>query len=100
MTVAGDQDLTLGAQGFAAATNTLDASKMTGALNVTLTGTAVNDVAVTGGAGDDTATFSVGGFDAGDSFDGGDGIDTVGIDNATATTPVLGGTLKNVEPSA
>lgn len=101
MTIAGDQNLTLAAANFfdAVNVNTVNASAFTGNLNLTLTNdnVATIDVAVTGGTGNDTVTFQS--FDTNDAFNGGDGIDTVGLTNAVATarTPVNGGTLSNVE---
>jgi len=101
MTIAGDQNLTLAAANFfdAVNVNTVNASAFTGNLNLTLTNdnAAGIDVAVTGGTGNDTVTFQS--FDTNDAFNGGDGIDTIGLTNAVATarTPVNGGTLSNVE---
>lgn len=101
MTIAGDQNLTLAAANFfdAVNVNTVNASAFTGNLNLTLTNdnVATIDVAVTGGTGNDTVTFQS--FDTNDAFNGGDGIDTIGLTNAVATarTPVNGGTLSNVE---
>lgn len=101
MTIAGDQNLTLAAANFfdAVNVNTVNASAFTGNLNLTLTNdnAATIDVAVTGGTGNDTVTFQS--FDTNDAFNGGDGIDTIGLTNAVATarTPVNGGTLSNVE---
>lgn len=96
VTVAGAQNLTLDSVGFDGASNVLNAGAFTGDLDVTLNTSGVNDVAVTGGAGDDRADFSAG-FDAGDSFTGGAGVDTLALINATATLPVLGGTVSGVE---
>lgn len=101
MTIAGDQNLTLAAANFfdAVNVNTVNASAFTGNLNLTLTNdnAATIDVAVTGGTGNDTVTFQS--FDTNDAFNGGGGIDTIGLTNAVATarTPVNGGTLSNVE---
>ncbi|MEY8831726.1 DUF4214 domain-containing protein [Phaeobacter italicus] len=92
--VSGDQDLTV--TGALVDATTIDASTMTGKLSVVAdsAGTA-KDVAVTGGTGDDTANFSAG-FEADDSFDGGEGTDTIVLTQATASG-TLGGTLTNTE---
>lgn len=101
MTIAGDQNLTLAAANFidAVNVNTVNASAFTGNLNLTLTNdnAAGIDVAVTGGTGNDTVTFQS--FDTNDAFNGGDGIDTIGLTNAVAIarTTANGGTLSNVE---
>lgn len=94
VTVAGDQDLTLGTVLAFANDGTVDASTFTGDLDVTVN-SGVVDVTVTGGTGDDRADFSAG-FDTGDSFDGGDGTDTLAVTNAVATgTPA--GSVANIE---
>lgn len=98
MTISGDQNLTLGAANFfnTAAVNTVDASKLTGALNMNLTndGATSISVAVTGGSGNDRVSFTT--FDKGDAFTGGTGTDTIALTNAVATgTPA--GTLSGVE---
>jgi hypothetical protein len=98
LTISGDQNLTLNAANFynTAATNTVDASKLTGALNLNLTndGVASIAVAVTGGSGNDRVSFTT--FDKGDSFTGGFGTDTIALTNAVAiATPA--GTLSGVE---
>ncbi|MBO9422746.1 calcium-binding protein [Labrenzia sp. R4_2] len=95
--VTGDQNLTLGAQNFAANASTLDASAFTGNLNANLTNSAAVGVTATGGTGDDTVSFQTGGFTTGDSFDGGAGNDTIGLDAATASGATITGTVKNVE---
>lgn len=90
--ISGDQALTVG--NILDGATVINAGTSTGAVSV-VADSAVNDVVVTGGTGDDTANFSAS-FDAGDSFDGGDGTDTLGLTNAVATgTP--GGTSTNVE---
>jgi len=100
--VTGDKDLTVGVAGTNTVANALggataiNASTFTGNLSVITdsNGTA-KDVVVTGGTGDDTANFSQG-FEAGDSFVGGEGTDTIGLTNALATaTPA--GSLTSVE---
>lgn len=94
ITVLGDQNLTI--TGILTGADTVDASAFTGNLSVVLdSATTAKDVVVTGGTGNDTANFSAG-FEKDDSFDGGEGTDTLGVLNAVATgTPA--GTLKNVE---
>ncbi len=72
----------------------IDASGFKGALAVKAD-SGLLDVVVKGGSGNDSANFSLG-FGAGDSFDGGDGTDTLGLTNAIATGG-LGGTTTSVE---
>jgi hypothetical protein len=92
--ISGSAALTIGTA-LAGAT-TISAADATGAVTVIAdsAGTA-NDVAVTGGTGNDSADFSAG-FEASDSFTGGDGTDTVILTQATASG-TLGGTLTTVE---
>lgn len=92
--VAGDQNLTIDAVLNGA--TTVNAGTFEGNLSVVAdSATAAKDVVITGGIGDDTADFSAG-FETGDSFDGGDGTDTLGLTNAVAVgTPA--GTVSNVE---
>lgn len=102
LNIDGDQDLTLDgiALSNTVGVNTVNAAELTGDLTLTLTNDGARRVAVTGGTGDDTVNFQA--FDAGDTFDGGDGVDTIGLTNATATarTAANGGTLTNVEQLA
>lgn len=102
LNIDGDQDLTLDgiALSNTVGVNTVNAAELTGDLTLTLTNDGARRVAVTGGTGDDTVNFQA--FDAGDTFDGGDGVDTIGLANAIATarTAANGGTLTNVEQLA
>jgi S-layer protein len=91
----GGQGVKIDALTFAGTTGTVDGSKNTGGINVTLTNSGAADVAVTGGTGNDRADFS-NGFAAKDSFTGGTGIDTLVVSNAVATG-AAGGTLSGVE---
>lgn len=102
LNIDGDQDLTLDgiALSNTVGVNTVNAAELTGDLTLTLTNDGARRVAVTGGTGDDTVNFQA--FDTGDTFDGGDGVDTIGLTNAVATarTAANGGTLTNVEQLA
>jgi len=80
---------------FAGATGTVDGSKNTGGINVTLTNSGAVNAVVTGGTGADRADFS-NGFATGDSFNGGAGTDTVVLSQAVATGST-GGVLTAVE---
>lgn len=91
----GGQGVKIDALTFAGTTGTVDGSKNTGGINVTLTNSGARDVTVTGGTGNDRADFS-NGFAAKDSFTGGAGTDTLVLSNAVATGAV-GGTLSGVE---
>jgi hypothetical protein len=93
--IEGDQNLTITTNLVGA--TTVDANAFTGDLSV-VADSGINDVVVTGGTGDDEADFS-NGWDTDDSFDGGDGTDTIGLTNAraVASTTTTGGTLTNVE---
>jgi len=90
VTVAGDQNLTISnAIDFVAGTNndttidaTIDASGLTGKLNVTAD---QNDHSITGGSGDDTINM-VGLLTKNDHIDGGAGADTLTLDQAALTT--------------
>ncbi len=93
--IAGTKGVTIGALTFAGATGSVDGSKNSGGINVTLTNSGAADVTVLGGSGADRADFS-NGFAAKDSFNGGDGTDTLGLSNAVATG-VVGGTVSNIE---
>ncbi|MCC7268018.1 MAG: hypothetical protein IT546_11870, partial [Caulobacteraceae bacterium] len=106
VTVAGNADLTVQAVGFDAAANVFNAAQLTGDLDVTFNTSGVNDVAATGGSGDDRFDYQAG-FDAGDSVDGGAGTDHLvlnvdtGIeqgydDDGDAANPARG-TATNVE---
>ena len=105
VTVAGDQALTLGsiANGTGltltdmTAANTVDASAMTAALNLVLLNDGAVDVEVSTGSANDTVSFVS--FDTDDTFDGGEGTDTISLTNniAIARTTTNGGTLKDVE---
>ena len=82
--VSGEGSLTLTG---ALSVTTLDASANTGGVTATL---ATGNVAVTGGAGDDSFNFGTGLTAAatgvpGDVVDGGEGMDTVRVSNAAAT---------------
>lgn len=91
----GGQGVKIDALTFAGATGTVDGSKNTGGINVTLTNSGAADVTVTGGTGNDRADFS-NGFAAKDSFAGGAGTDTLVVSNTVAIGAV-GGTLTGVE---
>lgn len=101
LVISGDQNLTLANANFVntLAPNTVNASALTGNLNLTLTNDNVAGIAVgvTGGSGNDVVAFQA--FNTGDSFNGGDGVDTIALTNAIAVarTPANGGTLTNVE---
>ncbi len=85
LNASGDQDLTLSGNGAAALDNqieTVDASGMTGAID--LMAPAGIDFTFTGGTGDDRVEFTgAGDFDTNDDVDGGDGSDTLAVDDAT-----------------
>lgn len=91
----GGKGVKIDALTFSGTTGTVDGSKNTGGINVTLTNSGAVDAVVTGGTGDDRADFS-NGFAAKDSFTGGTGTDTLVLSNAVATGAV-GGTLSGVE---
>jgi len=91
----GAQAVKIDSINFAGATGTVDGSKSTGGINVTLADSANEDVTVTGGTGNDRADFSAG-FAAKDSFAGGTGTDTLVLSN-TVATGAAGGTLSGVE---
>lgn len=91
----GGKGVKIDALTFSGTTGTVDGSKNTGGINVTLTNSGAVDAVVTGGTGDDRADFS-NGFAAKDSFTGGAGTDTLVLSNAVATGAV-GGTLSGVE---
>ena len=91
----------------------IDASGSTGGLtltnspafaNATITGSAAADTidapvgvtAITGGAGNDFVTFD-GTLTAADTFDGGDGVDTVKVNTGNITAVSVFGGLSNVE---
>jgi hypothetical protein len=95
ITVAGDQSLSI-TNNLEAATK-IDASANSGGVTVTVDSGA-NDVVVTGGTGNDNANFS-NGWDKGDTYDGGDGTDTLGLlyGVATAIASTNTGTATNVE---
>ena len=94
--VTGNANLSTGPNALVNAT-TVNASTFTGDLDVVLDSAGTGrDVVVTGGTGNDTADFSAG-FEAGDSFTGGDGTtDTVVFTQALASG-ALGGALSTVE---
>ena len=112
LVVTGDKKLTITAA-LDAEVLSVDASANTGGLvltnsptfaNATITGSAAADTidaptgvtAITGGAGNDYVTFDAT-LTAADTFDGGDGVDTVKINGGNLTqTSVVGG-LSNVE---
>jgi hypothetical protein len=78
------------------AATTVNASTYTGALDITLDSAgAAKDVVVTGGTGDDTADFT-NGFEEDDSFDGGEGTDTIRLTQAVASGTIEG-TLTSIE---
>jgi S-layer protein len=81
--------LTFATNGAGTLTGTVNASKNTGGINVTIANSGAADTTVTGGTGNDRADFS-NGFDAKDSFDGGNGTDTLVLNNATAIGAVAG----------
>ncbi len=118
LTITGDKGLTLDAA-LEATVATVDASAMTGATGLTLAanpgfatgititggagadslrGTTAGKDNISGGAGNDTITFAGDGsqFAATDTVDGGDGVDTVAVDNTAIVSSMLGG-LTNVE---
>lgn len=91
ITVTGSTDLKItGALDFANATSatatdgTIDASKFTGKLNVTLGGTG-DIVNITGGSAADTINMAAT-LTSADTIDGGEGTDTLTMDAATLTT--------------
>ncbi len=112
LVVTGDKKLTI-TTALDAEILSVDASANTGGLvltnsptfaNATITGSAAADTidaptgvtAITGGAGNDYVTFDAT-LTAKDTFDGGDGVDTVKINGGNLTqTSVVGG-LSNVE---
>lgn len=91
----GGQGVKIDSINFAGTTGTVDGSKNTGGINVTLADSGNEDVTVTGGTGNDRADFSAG-FAAKDSFAGGAGTDTLVVSNTIAVGAV-GGTLTGVE---
>lgn len=95
VTVAGDKALTITAA-LPTTVKTVDASAQT-AGGVTVTA-GVADVAVTGGAGDDKATFT-GDFKSTDSFNGGAGTDTIVANQGeyTGSSYAAAAKISNVE---
>jgi hypothetical protein len=80
--VSGDQALTITNALTNLTVKTVDASGLTaGGLTLNLTGNTEN-VTVTGGKGDDNITFN-GSLRSKDSYDGGDGKDTLGVETIT-----------------
>lgn len=93
----GNQDATVDAIDVAALDYEVDASAMTGGLNITLEDTAAVNETFKGGDGND-ALYTVGtNFAAGDSFDGGKGTNTIGIAAKGAITAVTGKLIKNFQ---
>jgi Ca2+-binding RTX toxin-like protein len=95
LTVAGDKALTL-TTALPNTVKTVDASAQTaGGINLTV---GTQDVKVTGGAGNDTVTFT-GTLTAADSFDGGEGRDTVvaNVADLTANSYAAAAKISNVE---
>ena len=94
LNVTGDKNLTI--SGALAGVTTINASTFTGNLSVVVdSDTTSKDVAVTGGTGNDTADFTDG-FEASDSFTGGDGTDSIKLTQAVASG-TINGTLSGVE---
>ena len=94
LTFTGDKNVTI-TNTLSNTVKTVDASAAKGGLSAAV---GVNDVTFTGGDGDDTADFSAG-WDSKDSFDGGNGNDTLGLtfDVARAVTTSNNGKVTNVE---
>ncbi len=93
--ITGDQNLEI--TGAIALATAINAADFTGNLTVVVdSDTLAKDVVVTGGTGDDSADFSDG-FATGDSFDGGEGTDTITLTQAVADDASLTGTLTSVE---
>ncbi len=103
--IAGDKDLSIDDAGITLdGTTNINATEFTG--NLTLgaldSATVANDVVVAGGTGNDRVDFS-NGFEAGDSFDGNEGTDTIALsyDEAdTRTSLTTTGALTDVEELA
>ncbi len=94
LNVTGDKDLTISSA--LAGVTTIGASLFTGNLSVVVdSDTTSKDVVVTGGSGNDTADFTDG-FEASDSFTGGDGTDSIKLTQAVASG-TINGTLSSVE---
>jgi len=87
VTVAGDKSAIVNMNGttkFALVT-TVDASANTAGVTAVLEDTTGANVTVTGGAGNDTANFGAK-FNKSDKFNGGDGVDTLQMTQASVTT--------------
>jgi len=94
LNVTGDKNLTISSA--LAGVTTIGASLFTGNLSVVVdSDTTSKDVVVTGGSGNDTADFTDG-FEASDSFTGGDGTDSIKLTQAVASG-TINGTLSSVE---
>jgi len=92
--VSGDKDLTV--TGSLAGATTIDATSFTGKLDIKVDSNGTSkDVVVTGGSSDDTVDFTLG-FEASDSFTGGDGTDTLKLTQAVASG-AIDGALDGVE---
>jgi hypothetical protein len=99
VTVAGDKNLTVTADvttGLNAATS-IDASAMTGKLNITSSDTSLS--VFKGGTGDDTLVRNIQGSDSGaaDNFDGGAGTDTLSVTTGANVTSANMGNYTNFE---
>ena len=76
-------------------TGTIDLSESTGGSAITV-GTDDENIAYTGGSGNDKITFAAT-FNTKDTVDGGDGVDTLALSGITAFSPTTVGSIANTE---
>ncbi|MDD4949248.1 hypothetical protein [Sulfuricurvum sp.] len=79
------QNITVGTLGVAAGIRTVDGSLSASGVTYDLSGTTTNDMAVLGGAGDDSFKFNAADLSATDTVTAGAGSDTIKIGDAAAT---------------
>ncbi|MBO8087755.1 MAG: hypothetical protein J7D61_17105, partial [Marichromatium sp.] len=92
----GDANATIDATDFANTGYAVDASALTGDLNITLEDQTSGNTSFTGGAGDDRVSLAAG-LDANDTIDGGEGTNTVNVTVATDLTAATGAKLSNFQ---
>ena len=95
--VSGDKNLTLGEAIVTpdTAVTAINATGFTGVLTVS-TGSVAQNTSITGGSANDSITFTGVTFNGSDSVNGGDGVDTLTINNAIASSADLA-KVSNVE---